>query len=570
MSEHARFECFVIHIHSQSANQDRQPFSVPAEVEQPHTSLSESFTIISTPTASTTSAALPTATATSSPSELFSRPRGVVETASQAGPSSDPQQTSALTTTNPRIRVPNSQPPYPSPSPIPASSTPEPQIRVTSPTRWSLRNAFIGGGNPDFASPFRNRSGTVGSNNPNRGRPRRPSAARLWNPSNSTRVLPQRRKQSITKQRNRSPEDRPVIAIPLEHPDINSPREGATAGGDYPLLTLPEQRQIRHSGSTRASLQVERSGSSNGTSNRISLPRSVSIDLKRLSSDVSPITPTFVDKGKGRAVDEETEIAKGSNDPAREDRTTIFIQPSKSGLTFDKGKGKAVMSADLEQGPLGQYIPGGTAGLPNNGSKTSFDGGIGPALSDDTSIVGSDGPPQDPSEEWGPRHPCFPHMNSHVPLTSELYQTTRIIRVKRDWMIEGDLAPTFSNLYPEILDPAGVTEADFRTLIEKINHELVPAFNPWAARNVLDAFLGLLTGWLWDDFGFTAVKSRLNTVERYLEEWNQEMESKSKEPGTAPKIVSLRRTGYMNVCLPFSPHVEMTTNHVPTARYPGS
>lgn len=120
-------------------------------------------------------------------------------------------------------------------------------------------------------------------------------------------------------------------------------------------------------------------------------------------------------------------------------------------------------------------------------------------------------------------------------------------------MVAGDLAPTFSNLYPEILDPAGVSEQDFRKLVEKINNELVPAFNPWGARNVLDAAMGLLTGWVWDDVGLTAVKSRLRNVERFIEDWNKDMESKNKDaaPGTAPRIVPLRRTGYMNVSPPF-------------------
>jgi hypothetical protein len=379
----------------------------------------------------------------------------------------------------------------------------------------------------------------------------------LWNPSNSTRVYPQYNR-SAARRRTRSPEDRAVIAIPLEHPDLNSPREGAGAGGEYPLLTLPEQRQNRHSGSTRASLQVERSGSSAGTSNRISLPRSVSIDIsRRISGEVSPISPVtpILDKGKGRAVEDE-EAADQSSKKAtgsgkRGQSTSGIIQPQ-SGLTFDKGKGKANMSTDIERGPDAQYHPGGTSELPHNGSQISLDAGIGAALSsNNTSIIGSDGPPPNPAEEWGPQHPCFPHMNPHVPLSSPLYQTTRIIRIRRDWMIEGDLAPTFSNLYPEILDPAGVSEVDFRTLVEKVNNELIPAFNPWGVRNVIDAFLGLVTGYIWDDLGFTAVKGRLKKVEQYLEDWNREMESRSKEgPGSAPKIVPLRRTGYMNVCLP--------------------
>ncbi|KAH7360817.1 Golgin subfamily A member 7/ERF4 family-domain-containing protein [Rhexocercosporidium sp. MPI-PUGE-AT-0058] len=498
----------------------------------------------------TTSTTHQTSTTIGLRSRQSSSRQGTVETASQAGPSTAPETaTSAITTnTNPRIPSPSFQPPYPSPSPIEPTSNPGPgpEVRVTSPTRWSLRNALIGGGNPEltFASPFRSRSGTGGSSIA-RGRPRRPSTARLWNPSNSTPRGPS------SAHRRQSPGER-VIAVPLQHPDLNSPREGAAAGGEYPLLTLPEQRQKRHSGSTRASLQVERSGSSTGT-NRVSLPRSVSIDIARKrSGENSP----RLDKGKGKAVDEEREdTLKQLERPAtgyrkRGQTVSSTVAQETSGISFDKGKGKTNMSADIERGPdaLGSYEAGGTSNLPNNGSHTSFQSGIGAAMSDSTSIIGSDGPPMNPAEEWGPQHPCFPHMNPHVPLSSPLYQTTRIIRIRRDWMIEGDLAPTFSNLYPEILDPAGVSEQEFRTLVERVNNELIPAFSPWNIRNLVDGFLGLLTGWVWDDMGFTAVKSRLNNVERYLEEWNREMEGRGKEgPGSAPRIVPLRRTGYMNL-----------------------
>ncbi|KIN05927.1 hypothetical protein OIDMADRAFT_154540 [Oidiodendron maius Zn] len=209
------------------------------------------------------------------------------------------------------------------------------------------------------------------------------------------------------------------------------------------------------------------------------------------------------------------------------------------------------MSTDLERGPSPQdsYNPGGTSEVPNNASRTSLPDGIGPALSsNNTSIIGSDGPAANPAEEWGPQHPCFPHMNPHVSVNSPLYQTTRIIRIKRDWMVEGDLAPTFSNLYPEILDPAGVSEQDFRKLIERINSELILAFSPWGPRNIFDVVMSLATGWVWDDLGFTAVKGRLRKVEKYLEEWNKDMENRSKDgPGSAPMIVPLRRTGYMNL-----------------------
>ncbi len=362
-----------------------------------------------------------------------------------------------------------------------------------------------------------------------------------------------------------------MVAVPLTHPDLHSPREGAGAGGEYPLLTLPEQRRSRHSGSTRASLQVERSGSSTGT-NRVSLPRSVSIEIaRRKSSEISP-APLKLDKGKGKEIDITEEATtyirlerKSTGYRKRGQSVTQHTTSNTPGISFhhnkDKGKGKEIdMSKDLERGSDTQnpYRAGGTSNLPYNGSRTSLEGGIGPALteSSDSSIIGDD-VAGDQAEEWGPQHPCYPHMNPHVPLSSPLYQTTRIIRIRRDWMVAGDLAPTFSNLYPEILDPAGVSEQEFRGLIERINKELIPAFNPLGIRNLLDGVLGLLTGWVWDDLGFTAVKSRLRKVEDFLEEWNREMERRSKEgEGAAPKIVSLRRTGYMNVSLPSNPNDE--------------
>jgi hypothetical protein len=410
---------------------------------------------------------------------------------------------------------------------------------------------LLGSGNIEHSSPFRSRSGTVATNTSVPLRSRRPSAGRLWNPTNSTPRTPTRKRSELPLRE----ENPAVIAIPLTHPDIGSPREGAAAGGSYPLLTLSEQRQSVHLGSARASLQVERSGSSVG-SNRVSLPRSVSIDISRRKSGDSPTTPDKrLDKGKGRAVSPE-EAEKKSLPKAQHKKVAILRQrgqntsdpqPPSPGLSFIQNH--TDMSTDLERGAINGslYSPGGTSTLPNNASNVSLDGGIGAALdSESSSIVGSEGGVA--QDEWGPQHPCFPHMNSHVPLSSSLYQTTRIIRIRRDWMIEGDLAPTFSNLYPEILDPAGVTEQDFRTIIEKVNAELIPAFNPWSVRNIFDALMGLATGWIWDDFGLTAVKSRLRKVEKFLEEWNMEMEKRSKDgSGSAPRIVSLRRTGYMNV-----------------------
>lgn len=197
-------------------------------------------------------------------------------------------------------------------------------------------------------------------------------------------------------------------------------------------------------------------------------------------------------------------------------------------------------SRDLERG---QDVDG------HRLSNLSAGDGIGSAMSSsDSSIMGED-VQADQGLEWGPLHPCYPHLNPHVPIDSLEYASTRIIRIRRDWLLQGDLAPTFSNLYPEILDPAGVSEQEFRRIIDKLNGELVPIFNPYSLRNVVDGVLGLATGWLWDDFGLTGAKTRLNNLERWIEQWNSEMEKTMvAEEGTIPpKLIPLRQTGYMNV-----------------------
>ncbi|KAI9811962.1 MAG: ras modification protein erf4 [Phylliscum demangeonii] len=151
---------------------------------------------------------------------------------------------------------------------------------------------------------------------------------------------------------------------------------------------------------------------------------------------------------------------------------------------------------------------------------------------------------------WGPSHPCFPHLNPHVPVSSPLYDSTRVIRIKRDWMIAGDLAPTFSNLYPEILDPL-LPEDQFRQIVGHLNKELVLAFDPWRWRNWLDVTLSALTFWLWDDLGLTDVKRRLKAVEAWLERWNVDVGMKE-----GVVIVPLRRTAYMTLDIQIpDPHV---------------
>ncbi|KAI6954394.1 hypothetical protein D0867_13340 [Hortaea werneckii] len=141
---------------------------------------------------------------------------------------------------------------------------------------------------------------------------------------------------------------------------------------------------------------------------------------------------------------------------------------------------------------------------------------------------------------WGPTHPCFPHPNPHCSPSSPERLTTRVIRVRRDWLVAGDLYPQFANLYPEILDPL-VSDADFRFLISNLNLRLREAFDPFSFRAWVDGFLGLVTGWLWEDLGFTGAKRGVKGLEGFVEEWNRGI----REQGREVWVVQPRRTGFM-------------------------
>ncbi|PHH66114.1 hypothetical protein CDD81_177 [Ophiocordyceps australis] len=335
-------------------------------------------------------------------------------------------------------------------------------------------------------------------------RRRRLSSARLWNPTNSTPRTPSR-----SRTRARRTSSPPAPPVPLQHPALDTAAD--CAAGDYPLLSLSQLRQAKHSPATRASLQIERTGSSD---KRISLPRSV-----RLSHDLDP------------------------------DAVASAIEPH---CRPDKGKARAVMLPEPDDDAARHYPPDlerGPAPADARTSAVSDPPAIGSAVSSsNSSIMGQDLPP-DGGEEWGPQHPCYPHLNPHVPPDSPEYANTRIIRIRRDWLLQGDLAPTFSNLYPEILDPAGMSEQEFRNIIDKLNSELVPIFSPWSMRNVLDGLLGLVTGWLWDDLGLTGIKARLKSLDKWITQWNTDKENAmaAEEGVVPPKIIPLRQTAYMTL-----------------------
>ncbi|KAF5690032.1 hypothetical protein FCIRC_1054 [Fusarium circinatum] len=371
-------------------------------------------------------------------------------------------------------------------------------------------------------SPFRPQKAAGVAN-----RPRRLSAVRLWNPTNST-PRPHTKPESSRKRRPSTP---PPPSIPLKHPtfDTRVPADPIGSGpSDYPLLTLSEQHQIRHSLTPRASLQVDRAGSSD---RRISLPNSV-----RASYD---------EKGSRRGAVSAEEPRLSRDLFAQETVVEDLI------VKIDKGKGKAVMMPETDD-PMPSYgkdLERGPDIMDPRISNVSAGDGIGSALSTtNSSIMGEDVEP-DAAGEWGPQHPCYPHLNPHVPVDSPEYVNTRIIRIRRDWLIKGDLAPTFSNLYPEILDPAGLSEQEFRRIVEKLNGELIPAFDPYGLRNMIDTLLGLVTGWIWDDVGLTGIKSRLNRLEKWIEQWNLEMEKTigTEDGAIPPRILPLRQTGYMTL-----------------------
>ncbi|KAH6624535.1 Golgin subfamily A member 7/ERF4 family-domain-containing protein [Chaetomium sp. MPI-SDFR-AT-0129] len=466
-----------------------------------------------------------------------------------------PEPNPALSSPHQTSGDPHAPPPA-VPSPATASQAPREQsTQSANPLPWGVdgvpASSFL-------QSPFRTRRG---------GAPSRQQAhpARLWNPTNST----PRNLAPPPSGRPRRPSSPPPPPVPVVRPELAALEEdprGAlgSRAGDFPLLTVPEQREPRPQLSNRASLHLDRFA---GAEQRVSLPPSLrhSYDGKRASHTPSPVEEP--EAGPSTVVHQDTTPAHLAVPETRKVRsrglsftklqTPIGLSFRPSSRKEDKGKGKAVM-APLPQSPQQDAGDGFTpdlergpdpAGNNHRHSTASAISGIGSAMSSDSSIMGDPDQPPDNGEEWGPQHPCFPHLNPHVPIDSPEYANTRIIRVRRDWLLEGDLAPTFSNLYPDILDPAGVSEHEFRRVIDKLNSELVPIFSPYAWRNILDNVLGLATGWLWDDLGLTAAKGRLRTLEKWIEQWNADMEKAvdTEEGGFPPKIVPLRRTGYMTL-----------------------
>ena len=97
-------------------------------------------------------------------------------------------------------------------------------------------------------------------------------------------------------------------------------------------------------------------------------------------------------------------------------------------------------------------------------------------------------------------------------------------------------------MYPEVL-AEWVDEAEFRAPIEGVNRMLERAFTPFRARAVLDAVLGVLTGFLWDDAGFAGSKAVVGEIEEWMDEWNK----RKRQENSEVRLIPLRRTGFLTL-----------------------
>jgi hypothetical protein len=322
-----------------------------------------------------------------------------------------------------------------------------------------------------------------------------------------------------------------VPNVPVEHPDLaQGDHLRPQTAGEYPLLTLPEQRRSRQSLQAPSSLFVERSSADLSQKASIGLPENRRSGLFEQETDgqKSPIS-SEPRTPRERVPQEFTpEPEEGGPGPS-----TLEARAEAAAATMESKLDTAIQAAhgDLESGrPSGGLrTTSSRASLPLTPTRPTENADLENASEEDEEFA------------WGPSHPCFPHPNPHVPLDSPLYNSTRIIRIRRDWMQVGDLAPTFTNLYPEVLDPL-ITEEEFRRVIKKINDTVTEAFSPYSVRAWADAVLGVATFWLWEDLGFAAVKGKLRDLERWIEIWNRDFGSKE-----GVVIIPLRRTAYLTV-----------------------
>ncbi|GAB7346487.1 hypothetical protein MBLNU457_5176t1 [Dothideomycetes sp. NU457] len=219
------------------------------------------------------------------------------------------------------------------------------------------------------------------------------------------------------------------------------------------------------------------------------------------------------------------------SDLEAQNQQQLTRRASRSSLPLDRRPSRKSLHSTNSVAQINEDVPP-VPGMPQyTASRTSHDDGH-----------SATGTADEDEMAWGPSHPCFPHPNPHVSPTSALYKSTRVIRVQRDWLVAGDLYPALQNMYPEIL-AEWISEREFRELIETINGMLEKAFSPLTTRAVVDGWLSVLTGSLWDDAGFAGSKAGVKRLEKWMDAWNK----RKREENNEVRLVPLRRTGFLNL-----------------------
>jgi hypothetical protein len=252
-----------------------------------------------------------------------------------------PTKVQPRSATNPNLS--SQQPPHPlalePTSPLP--------VAPTQPSRSNSRLRRGLGGAPDsfLRTPFRTRGAAQPFQHL--------SAARLWNPTNSTP-----RNLAPPTSRPRRLSTPPPPPVPLARPTLDVTEDPSdptgTAAGDYPLLTLPVEHQVRPSLSNRASLHLDRYA---GAEQRISLPPSLrhSYDGTRASHTPSPVEepeegpPTSLQAAHLAVPEARRFRSRGLSFKRLQAPIGLSFRPI-SRDKQDKGKGKAVMAAPEDAG----------------------------------------------------------------------------------------------------------------------------------------------------------------------------------------------------------------------------
>lgn len=361
---------------------------------------------------------------------------------------------------------------------------------------------------------------------------------------------------------------RPIVIQSPPDRNIETIEGPATSEG-HTLLTLPEQRRSRqnspHTPTFQDSFVQDRE---NTHQTKVALPWSYSAGAH---SPTSTNRPT---------------MARSENHaPSSFPIAKLSTEKQDDNDVVDSALPKLASTYGFSQVDQPAQPPRRISSQRSLKHERSLPGAVAPASADMTSQQPPElesGPQPTFEEEpaWGPSHPCFDHMNPHVPLNSAEYKSTRVIRIRRDWMAHGDLAPAYSNIYPEILDHL-LPEDEFRRIIDHINTALARAYNSFSVWNWLDGTMGLLTGWLWEDLRGGGIKGELRKLDRWIENWNVKVGAAHKDK---VKIIPLRRTGYLclDIQIPdpgvhmIDPNMREEENSTPrpttqnTVRSPGS